>query len=148
MADGQVKVSPADKRKKFIAALKRSANVSRAAQATKISSSTAYRWRAASETFRVAWDDAINAALDDLEAALLKRAVNGVEKPVMFGGKQITSVTTYSDNLAMFILRARRPQVYARVVGMADAANIDEAADLIDIEHKLDLIAARAAAIE
>jgi hypothetical protein len=148
MVAGGSTATPAKKRAAFIRALKRSANVSRAAVAAKIATSTAYRWRAKNEAFRVAWDDAIDAALDDLETALLERAVNGVEKPIMYGGKQITTVRTYSDGLAMFLLRARRPQIYARdTVGPREVAT-DDTLELLDIERKLDLIAARPAAIE
>ncbi len=144
----QKKLTPADKRKHFIATLKKTANASRAAQSAGIASSTAYRWRATNETFRAAWDDAINGALDDLEAALLKRAVEGVAKPIMYGGKKVETVTTYSDGLGMFMLRSRRPQIYARVQVASATGVIDEQAELGEIERRLDLVAARPAPIE
>src|SRR3546814_11213736 len=56
----------------------------------------------------------MNQALDDLEAVLLERAAHGVEKPVFYGGKQCGKVRQYSDTLAMFILRAKRPNTYGR----------------------------------
>ncbi len=138
--------TPTGKRKKFIIALRKTANVSYAAACAAIATSTAYRWRTKYEAFRVAWDDAIAAALDDLEAALLARAVNGVEKPITYGGKVVTTVRTYSDNLALAILRARRPHVYAALPSVIAAAPVDETAALIDIERKLDLVAAQPAA--
>src|SRR3546814_20677703 len=73
-----------------------------------------YRLRARSESFRAAWDEAMNQALDDLEAVLLERAAHGVEKPVFYGGKPCGKVRQYSDTLAMFILRAKRPNTYGR----------------------------------
>src|SRR3546814_12055870 len=56
----------------------------------------------------------MNQALDDLEAVLLERAAHGVEKPVFYGGKPCGTVRQYSDTLAMFILRAKRPNTYGR----------------------------------
>src|SRR3546814_7353658 len=56
----------------------------------------------------------MNQALDDLEAVLLERAAHGVEKPVFYGGKPCGKVRQYSDTLAMFILRAKRPNTYGR----------------------------------
>jgi hypothetical protein len=84
-----------------------------------------YRLRAQSESFRAAWDEAMNQALDDLEAVLLDRAAHGVEKPVFYGGKPCGSVRQYSDTLAMFILRAKRPQTYGKA-GSSDAPDMEE----------------------
>ena len=144
----RAKSTAAAKRKAFIAALTKSANVSRAAELAGVASSTVYRWRTEHDSFRLAWDDAINAALDALEAALIERAVKGVVKPIMYGGKQIGTTRAYSDNAAMFLLRARRPQIYGREAVSAPAAAIDTMVELIEIERKLDLVAGRPMAIE
>lgn len=45
---------------------------------------------------------------------MLERALHGVEKTVYYAGKNCGSVRQYSDALAMFLLRARRPQTYGK----------------------------------
>jgi hypothetical protein len=140
--------TPTEKRKRFIEVLRKTANVSAAAASATIATSTAYRWRTKIEAFRVAWDDAIGAALDDLEAALLDRAVNGVEKPITYAGNIVATVKTYSDNLALAILRARRPEIYAAVHSIAVPSGGNDMAALLELERKLDLVAAQPATIE
>lgn len=109
----------AERRATFLAVLARTANVSRAARAAGIASSTLYGMRSRSAAFAREWDAAIAEALDTLEETLIQRALHGVEKPVFYGGEQRGSVRVYSDQLAMFLLRARRPEVYDRVVKAA-----------------------------
>jgi len=108
------KPSLAARRRKFLAVLKEGANVSRALRAAGLASSTAYSHRNRFEGFRRDWDEALSAALDELESALMERALKGVEKPVFYRGEQVSMVRTYSDAAAMFMLRARRPEVYDR----------------------------------
>ncbi|MBB5719610.1 hypothetical protein FHR23_002558 [Stakelama sediminis] len=103
----------------FLEVLRQTGNVSRAAREAGLTSGTVYRHRARFAKFAADWDAAINESLDTLEAELLERARNGVEKPVYFRGELVGSVRTYSDTLAMFMLKARRPEVYDRLGGHA-----------------------------
>lgn len=123
---GQRKWTP-QRRRVFLTRLRASGNVTAAAEAARISRSSAYMLRANDSEFRQAWDDAVAGALDDLEAELHRRAKEGTEKPVFYGGKAVGSVTNYSDNLAMFILRARRPHIYG--TGKGDAAPDEDRAE-------------------
>ncbi|API59123.1 hypothetical protein BSL82_07215 [Tardibacter chloracetimidivorans] len=113
-ASGRSASSPAARRKHFVEVLAQTANVTESAKQAGLDRSAVYRLRARSESFRAAWDEAMNQALDDLEAVLLERAAHGVEKPVFYGGKPCGKVRQYSDTLAMFILRAKRPNTYGR----------------------------------
>jgi hypothetical protein len=63
---------------------------------------------------RLIWDDAIEAGADVLEAEAWRRAVEGVERPIVSGGKVVTTVREYSDTLLIFLLKGRRPEKYAR----------------------------------
>lgn len=108
--------SPAVRRACFLEVLRRTANVSRAAREAGLASSTVYAQRARSASFAAEWDAAVTEALDALEEELVQRVRHGVEKPVFYGGQQVGSVRHYSDALAMFILKARRPDVYGRVI--------------------------------
>ncbi|MBA4049202.1 MAG: terminase [Sphingomonas sp.] len=127
---GRKKPTIAARRIKFLKKLAVTANVSASARAAGISKSALYDHRARHSGFAKAWDEAIGEALDELEQAVIDRAKDGVEKPVFFGGNQIGTVRSYSDALAMFLLRARRPEVYARLSGdlLASAGDDDAAA--------------------
>jgi hypothetical protein len=109
------------KREKFLAALADTANVAAAARAVKLSHQSAYALRRKQPAFAKAWDAALDLALDELEATLLERAIHGVDRTVFYGGKPCGTVRQYSDALAMFLLKARRPRVYG-AASEADAA--------------------------
>jgi hypothetical protein len=127
----------------FIDILRRTANVSRAAREAGLSSSTAYEHRARHPSFAAAWDAAIAEALDELEDALIARAKHGVEKPVYFRGQQVGSVRTYSDALGMFMLKARRPEIYARLQTAAapDPDSMTEEEAKAEVMRRLDRLA-------
>jgi len=110
----------AAKRRKFLTWLAETANVAEACRVAKVSRAYAYTYRKRAPTFAAAWDDAMCAALDDLEAALVERARDGVERPHFYGGSQVGTVRHYSDALAMFILRARRPEIYGKTGEASD----------------------------
>lgn len=50
------------------------------------------------------------------EQAATVRAVNGVDRPVFQGGKQVGTVKEYSDDLLKTMLRARNPEKYRETV--------------------------------
>lgn len=80
---------------KFIEALRNSGNVRAACQAASISRTNAYKARNNDPKFRAAWDEAIEDAIDTLEAVAWQRARGGL-----------------SDQVLMMLLRAHRPQLY------------------------------------
>ncbi len=57
----------------------------------------------------------------------MRRAVEGVIKPVFHQGKRVGTLRVYSDSLLMFLLRARRPEKFADRAGTTS----DSADDLI-----------------
>lgn len=96
------------KKRTFLKALRASGVVTHAAEAVKLSRSSAYQARKSDAVFRAAWDDAIQAAMDELELELRRRAMHGVEQPVYFRGKECGRIRTYNDALGMFLLRTKR----------------------------------------
>ena len=58
----------------------------------KIVRATVYAWRDADEKFRGEWDAALEEAVDVLEAEVRRRGVEGVEEPILFQGKVVTTV--------------------------------------------------------
>ncbi|RME68413.1 MAG: hypothetical protein D6782_01170, partial [Alphaproteobacteria bacterium] len=117
------------RQRRFLKALAQTANVSASAAAAGLSRSAVYRQRAGDAAFAEAWDEALNTALDALEEALMKRAIQGVDKPVFYGGKPCGSTRTYSDALAMFLLKSRRPEVYGEVAAARRAVRDGASAD-------------------
>lgn len=104
-------------REAFLTELAQRGNVSAAAAAGGMSRYWYYDQRAADETFAAAWDEALETAIDAMELEARRRAVEGVEKPIIgrVGKDQdgiITYVTEYSDSLMALLLKAHRPEKY------------------------------------
>lgn len=113
----------------FLDSLRESANISAAARAAGMSRRSAYNHRLQDAQFREEWDQALEEALDDLEAELRRRAMVGVEKPVYYGGKTCGVIRNYSDTLGMFLLKCRRPNVFSSDAAPEDAETERELAD-------------------
>ena len=101
----------------FLAELAKRGNVSAAAELTGLARGTFYVWRDEDADFKVAWDEALETAIDAMELEARRRAVEGVEKPIVgrVGKDQdgiITYVREYSDSLMTLLLKAHRPDKY------------------------------------
>lgn len=96
----------------FLETLRATGNVSEAARAAAVSRSRVYQVREGSEPFARAWEDAVCAVEDRIEAEALRRAVDGVEEPYYYQGKECGTVRKYSDQLLMFLLKTRCPERY------------------------------------
>ncbi len=117
-----------NRRAEFILLLIDSANVSQSALKMKITPSHAYAERKRNPAFAAAWKAAIEEALDGLEAVLLDRVVHGLDKPLIYQGENRGTYKHYSDALAMFMLRNRRPNAFMDAISSADEAQ--EGADV------------------
>ena len=103
----------------FITHLAAGASITKAAEAAKVGRRTVYEWREADEAFAKLWDEALEAGIDLLEDEARRRAVEGVEKPVVAMGKiarnddgTVLKIREYSDTLLALMLKAKRPQQY------------------------------------
>ncbi len=96
----------------FLQDLRETGNVSAAARHVGKSRAALYRARKQDAAFAAEWDDALEEAADWLELEALRRAVDGTEEGRYFQGEMIGTITRYSDSLLMFLLKARRPQLY------------------------------------
>ena len=99
-------------RELFLATLAEGLSVSGAARAAGADRRALRRLREMDEDFAQAWDDAVDAGVDALEDAVLRRAKDGVERPVFYQGVQVGVQRSYSDSLAVLLLKARRPERY------------------------------------
>jgi hypothetical protein len=91
---------------RFLEVLRECPDVSKAAAAVGIQRSTAYRRRQADEDFALAWSDAHAVSLDELEAALFRRAKD-------------TDTTA-----AIFLLKSHRPDIYRENVKVEHSGSV------------------------
>lgn len=98
----------------FIEALAATACVDEAARHVGMSRESAYtlRRRPGADSFRQAWELALNHAVARLADAALGRAMNGVATPIFYKGEQIGERRRYDERLTMFLLRYRDPCRY------------------------------------
>jgi hypothetical protein len=96
-----------DRQKAFIAALADTGSVKRAARAVNMSPEGAYwlRRQAGSESFRRAWECALDFGVQRLQDEAFDRALNGQLSPVFVGGKLKGFRRVKNDRLLMFCLR-------------------------------------------
>lgn len=100
------------KARAFLKALASGRSVAGAADEAGVTRSTVYRWRHNNPDFAQGWVDALDASADLLEDEARRRAVEGVEEVVYYGGKAIGVVRKYSDSLLMMLLKGRRPEIF------------------------------------
>jgi hypothetical protein len=115
----------AEKQVEFIQALAESGCVTEACARVGMSASSAYGLRARldAESFRYAWDAALDHAVQRLSDAAFSRALNGVARPVFFQGEQIGERRYYDEHLTRFLLRYRDPVRYGK---HNDRHNVEE----------------------
>lgn len=124
----------------FLAELSATSNVSAAARAAEVSTTTVYEARRASPTFNRAWQQALCEGYDLLEMALLQRMREGEIKPAT-GAKR--GVRTYDNAVALRLLGAHR-ELVARQRAIRD--HEDGEAILRSLNAKLERIRERALA--
>ena len=107
-------------RARFLESLASTGNVSASAAAVGLSRNTIYILRREDEEFADAFADAIEQATDALEAEARRRALDGVEEPVVSAGRLVVDPQTdkplmvrrYSDTLMVTLLKAHRPDKF------------------------------------
>lgn len=105
--------STAKNRKRFLEKLAEERSIADACRAAGIGRRTAYNWRAASEEFKEEWDEVVEANIDELEAAALRRAVHGTEEPITDKDGEILGYRVKHETaLTIFMLKANRPEKY------------------------------------
>jgi hypothetical protein len=87
--------------------------VTRSCRAAKVGRRTVYDWLARDEQFQALYQEALEDAIDALEAEARRRAVEGVLEPVFQGGVQVGTIRRYSDSLLTMLLKGRRKDVFS-----------------------------------
>jgi hypothetical protein len=115
-------------RSRFLDTYAKSGNVSWAAKQAGIDRHTVYVWQEQDDTFAQAFREADLKATEALEREAWRRASEGIQEPVFQHGKLVGTIQRYSDNLLMFLLRARAPERYRDRVDVSVAPIIKSVA--------------------
>ncbi len=100
------------KQRALIKHLRTHGSISAACEAVGCHRRTHYRWMESYESYRLDVEDALADFVDTLEQEIDRRAFHGVEEPVFFKDQQVGTIRKFSDQLAMFRLRALAPDRY------------------------------------
>ncbi|MGH7458564.1 MAG: terminase [Longimicrobiaceae bacterium] len=122
-----------DWRSAFLDAFAEMGLVLTAAKKAGVARSTVYRERQRNEDFALRWAEVEEWTTEEMEQEARRRAVLGVAEPVYQRGELVGHVRKFSDTLLIFLLKARRPEMYREnrleLTG-ADGGPIAHAVDL------------------
>lgn len=109
------------KQRAFLAAYAKLGNITAAATAAKVGRRSHLRWLEEPE-YAAAFAEAKEEACELLEAEARRRAVEGVEEPVVYQGqiqysgtgkaKKPVTIRRYSDTLLIFLMKGAMPEKY------------------------------------
>lgn len=113
-----------ERQQDFIEALADTGSVEAACKHVNMTTVGAYRIRRLpeGESFRRAWDAALDLGVRRLEDVAMDRALNGVEEPFYVYGQHVGTRTRYNDRLLMFLLRNRAPERFGVGTNGADGS--------------------------
>jgi len=120
-----------ERQRRFLQALAMSGCVRDACRVSGMSNQAGYRLRRKSPEFAAAWDRALGHAAVSLEAVAYARAVEGVEEPILHGGKVVATRRKYSDSLLRTLMQAADPEKFGRMgpgVSVAEREKIEQEA--------------------
>ena len=111
----------ATRQRAFIDALAATGSVKAAAHSINMSYEGAYHLRRqpGAESFRAAWNAALDHGVQNLADAMMDRALNGVPVPIMYQGEQVAERRVYNERASMFILRHHLPEKYGALKPLA-----------------------------
>lgn len=96
----------------FLAAYRRTCNITWAAKAAGIDPRAHYRWLAKYPKYAKAFESAKTVAADYLESVAVRRATKGWQEPVFYQGKECGRVRRFDGGLMQFLLRGAKPEKY------------------------------------
>ncbi len=100
------------KKRRFLERYAETASITLASRHAGVSRRTHLNWRKKDRRFETASQEALEIAIDEIEAEARRRAKDGVLEPVYYGGKPCGAIRRYSDTLLIFLLKAARPEKY------------------------------------
>jgi len=100
------------KQRAFLAAFAKTCNITRASAAAKVHRTCHFRWMRDDTEYSAAFARAREEAITVLEDEAVRRAHEGIAKPVWFQGNEVGAVQEYSDSLLVVLLKAHKPDTY------------------------------------
>ncbi len=85
--------------------------VVKACEVAGVARSEHYRWLR-NKRYAARFLGAEEHAIQALETEARRRAMVGIDKPIFYKGHAVTHVRAFSDGLLMFLLKAKRPDIY------------------------------------
>ena len=101
-----------EKKKAFLEHFPRECTVTHAAALTGIAKKTVYEWLKQDPDFAAAFELAKEAVGDKLEKEAIRRACEGINKPVYYQGQKVDTIKEYSDTLLIFLLKGQKPEKF------------------------------------
>lgn len=96
----------------FLDAYQTYGTITAAGKHASVARSEHYRWMKDDPEYAAAFREADEAAIELLETEARRRAMAGDEYSVLYRGQAISTRRRFSDGLLMFLLKAKRPEVY------------------------------------
>lgn len=105
----------AERQRQFIELLAETGSVRAACRRMGVGEHHIYKLRRhpAAESFRRAWEQALDCGIARIEDAAMDRALNGVEQPLYHQGQLVGTRTVHNDRLLMFLLKNRAPRRFS-----------------------------------
>ncbi|HEX9445702.1 MAG TPA: hypothetical protein VGA73_16380 [Candidatus Binatia bacterium] len=100
------------KQRAFLAGYVRSCRTLTASELSGVSRQAHYDWLKRDPLYREIFERARMIVADAVEEEVWRRAYEGYETPIVYRGEITGHYKTYSDALAMFMLKSLRPEVY------------------------------------
>lgn len=128
------------KKPAFLAAFVLTASLTDAAKACGLDRSNHYDWLRSDPAYAEAFEAARAEAAQSLEDEAVRRAREGVLKPVFYQGRRCGTERVYSDGLMQFLLRGFMPAKYRNVTEIQGRDG-----GPIESEHRVVFVTAKAA---
>lgn len=127
------------KQKRFLKAFAELGTVAAASVKSGVEDVSHYRWLKSSAAYRKAYAQAEERSISRLEAEAIRRASEGTKDPVFYAGSKCGDITRYSDVLLIFLLKAKRPDVYRERLDARILANVNQASTVTVVHEYHDV---------
>jgi hypothetical protein len=101
-----------ERQAQFLSQLEEVASISRACKKSKVPRRTVYDWITDDAEFLPRYEASKKIAIEALEDEAIRRAHEGVLKPVFQGGIKVGTIREFSDTLLIFMLKGKAPETY------------------------------------
>lgn len=107
-------------RKEFLKEVAKDSNIARSCRYFNISRRTVYDHRDRDPKFAKALEAAVEEGIDNCIDEARRRAFRGCSEPVFYKGKVVGFKKEYSDRLAEFLIKGKRPEYRDRLLDIPD----------------------------